>query len=405
MKRIQNLFFITGIVLFVLAGGIAATIGYLNSRQRAVPIVFSKNAMLLETWNANKKNNIEPTSGRTIDKSQNNLTTSEGQSYTMLRAVWMDDRATFDKSWQFTKNNLQRPDHLFSWKYGKLANNKYGILVNAGGQNTASDADQDIALGLLMAYSRWNETSYLTAAQPIINSIWQNEVININGEPVLTADDLEKNSPSTVVVNPSYFAFANYKVFAKVDTKHDWNNLASNSYNLLNKLSTAKLGKSSSAGLPPDWVEIDRLSGNFSPPKSDNLDTNFGYDAMRIPFRLALDYSWFKDARDKEALSHYGFLRQFWQHTHVLNAVYAHDGSVVAGYESPAIYGGTIGYFVNIDPNDAKDIYQTKLQALYSPDQQSWKAPAPGYYEDNWAWFGIALTQNALPNLTAVKAQ
>jgi endo-1,4-beta-D-glucanase Y len=157
----------------VLAGGgVATAVGYFNSQQRSIPLVFSNNALLLETWNEYKKNNIQPSSGRTIDKSQNDLTTSEGESYTMLRSVWMDDKSTFDNSWQFTENNLQRPDHLFSWKYGKISSGEYGILTSEGGENTASDADEDIALSLLMAYSRWNDSKYLQAAQPIITSIW-----------------------------------------------------------------------------------------------------------------------------------------------------------------------------------------------------------------------------------------
>lgn len=402
MKRIHNLFIIIGLLLIITAVGIVTTVKYLNSRQRAVPIVFSSNALLLETWNASKKNTIEPSSGRTLDKSQNDLTTSEGESYTLLRAVWMDDKTTFDKSWKFTKDNLQRPDKLFSWKYGKLADGTYGIAKSVGGQNTASDGDQDIALSLLMAYSRWNDTKYLDAARPIVNSIWEKEVVTIQGKPVLVANDLERNNPKTVIVNPSYFGFANYKVFAKIDPLHDWNGLADNSYNLVNALSAAKLDKTSSNGLPPNWITIDRTTGAFIAAASPNLDTNFGFDAMRIPFRLALDYAWFKDARDKDSLSRFGFLEQFWQNTHVLNAVYAHDGSVVASYESPAMYGATIGYFNIMHPAEASTIYQTKLQTLYSPDQQSWKAPAPGYYEDNWAWFGLALTQDSLPNLTKV---
>jgi endo-1,4-beta-D-glucanase Y len=402
VKRLQNWFFFIGILLIVLAAGIATAVGYFNSRERAIPLVFSNNAMLLETWNAYKKNLIEPDSGRTLDKSQDNLTTSEGESYTMLRAVWMDDRATFEKSWNFTQNNLQRPDHLFSWRYGKLPTGNYGVLTAGGGQNAASDADQDIALSLLMAYSRWNETKYLDAARPIITSIWQNEVVMVQGKPVLTADDLERNAVTAVVVNPSYFAFANYKVFAKLDVTHDWSALASNSYDLVSRLSSDTLDKSKTSGLPPNWVKINRKTGAFVAAAAPNLDTNFGYDAMRIPFRLALDYSWFKDPRDKQVLSQFGFLKSFWEDTHVLNATYTHDSGVVASYESPAMYGATIGYFTVIDPGIAKDVYQTKLQTLYSPDQQSWKAPAPGYYEDNWAWLGIALTQDALPNLTEV---
>jgi endo-1,4-beta-D-glucanase Y len=403
MKRLHKYLIFIGILLIFLAAGILTAVAYFNSEQRSIPIVFSDNAMLLETWNNYKKNNLEPGSLRTLDKSQGNLTTSEGQSYTMLRAVWMDDQDTFDKSWKFAQDALQRPDSLFSWKYGQIGNGKYGIQTNSGGQNTASDADLDIALSLLMAYSRWNQPKYLNDAKPIITSIWQNEVVLAGGRPVLAADDLERNSPQSIVVNPSYFGFVNFKVFAKIDPTHDWDGLASSSYDLLQQLSTNNLDKGKTAGLPPNWITIDRATGKFIPAAAPNLDTNYGYDALRIPFRLALDYSWFKDPRDKEVLVNFKFLKEFWQQTHVLNAEYAHDGNVVGGYESPAMYGGAIGYFNLFDPAQAKEMYKTKLQTLYSPDQQAWKAPAPSYYEDNWAWFGIALTQNSLPNLTGVK--
>ena len=64
---------------------------------------------------------VEQGTGRTLDPSQGGITTSEGQSYTMMRAVWSDDRATFDSSWQWTKDNLQRPDRLLSWRFGPRA--------------------------------------------------------------------------------------------------------------------------------------------------------------------------------------------------------------------------------------------------------------------------------------------
>lgn len=403
MNRIHRTFFSLGSLLIIAAFAIALYVGYINSKQRAVPIVFSDNALLLETYNAYKTNLIEKSSGRTLDKSQNNLTTSEGQSYTMLRSVWMDDQPTFDSSYKFTRDNLQRPDKLFSWKYGKLADGNYGVLKDTGGYNSAADGDQDIALSLLMAYTRWNDPKYLNAAKPIITSIWQNEVVQIDGKPVLVADDLEQKNSSTVVVNPSYFGFANYKVFAAIDTSHDWNGLAANSYDIVDRLSESNLGASKSSGLPPNWITIDRSSGEFIPNVTKSLDTDLGYDAMRVPFRLALDYSWFKDERAKATLSRFGFLEQFWQSAGVINSGYGHDGSVTAAYESPAIYGGLIGYFKVIKPATAQQIYKTKLLTLYSPDQQSWKAPAPGYYEDNWSWFGIALMQDALPNLTGVK--
>jgi hypothetical protein len=37
---------------------------------------------------------------------------------------------------------------------------------------------------------------------------------------------------------------------------------------------------------------------------------------------------------------------------------------------------------------------------LFNPDTNTWKEEL-SYYDNNWAWFGIALYNNLLPNLTA----
>ena len=128
------------------------------SPQNRRSIAFSPNTMLNALWQDYKKEYVENGTFRTIDRDRNNVTTSEGQSYTMLRAVWVGDKPTFDGAWGWTRTNLARPnDHLFSWLYGKKADGTYGILTDQGGNNTASDADSDIALALVMAYSRWQD--------------------------------------------------------------------------------------------------------------------------------------------------------------------------------------------------------------------------------------------------------
>lgn len=374
---------------------------YYDNPDRDLPMVYAQNAMLYNLWHEYKVNNLEPSSHRTLDKSQANITTSEGQSYTMLRAVWMDDKTTFDQSWQFTKNNLQHStDHLMSWKFGKRSNGVYGVLLDQGGQNSASDADSDIALSLIMAYKRWNYDPYLYEAKQIINGIWENEVVLIKGKPVLTANNLEKNSKTTVVVNPSYFSPYSFKLFAKIDPRHDWQGLVDNSYALLSQSATAKLDKNTSSGLPPNWFLMNRASGAIL-PGSNNLDSNYGYDAMRIPFRLALDYKWFKDPRDKNLLDSFGFLGRQWDEEGSLATIYSHDGNVIAGYESPAMYGSAMGYFTVSEKGKAADYYKHKLQVLYNPDTINWTRPL-SYYDDNWAWFGLALYQNSLPNLAEI---
>ena len=401
MDKFRKSILASTIIVAIAITGLIAAIAYNNSPKKDSPIVFAKSDTLLELYNDSKINTIERSSNRTLDKQQDNISTSEGQSYTLLRSVFVDDHKQYDASLQWAKDNLQRDDHLFSWKFGRLANGQYDILETVGGKNTATDGDSDIALSLILANSRWRQDKYLYDAKAVIQSMWDKEVVSINGRPVLVADDLERENPTQVIVNPSYFSPYAYKLFAKLDPGHDWNGLADNSYKLLDALSSSKLDKASSNGLPPDWVTINRQTGAISAASNPKQTTDFGYDSMRVPYRLALDYNWFKDPRDKEVLSHYSFLEDAWNKNHMLSAIYAHDGTVKADYEAPpAIYGGTIGYFVVMHPDTAKQIYQSKLNSLYDPDGQKWKTEL-GYYDDNWAWFGLALTQNALPNLTS----
>jgi endoglucanase len=132
------------------------------------------------------------------------------------------------------------------------------------------------------------------------------------------------------------------------------------------------------------------------------LTTNFGYDAIRVPFRLALDYQWYKDPRDKTLLDDMSFLSSTYTATGRLDAVYTHAGSIAPAYayESDSMYGATIGYFMVANPSLATSVYNDKLLALYNPDTNAWKTQL-SYYDDNWVWFGLALYNNLLPNLAA----
>lgn len=390
---------IAGIALLVIALSIGLTVTYFNSRQRQVPLVFTEKGMIGELYNAHKRDYVEKESGRTVDRQRDNVTTSEGESYTMLRAVWMDDRATFDKSWEWTQKNLKRPnDKLFSWFYGKRPDGSFGILKDKGGENTATDGDQDIALALVLGSQRWQDPEYLRQAREIIGDIWELEVVSVGGKPILAANNLEKAAKDTMVVNPSYFAPYAYKIFAKVDPKHDWNALAANSYDVAERSITGKLNKSQSAGLPPDWITIDKKTGAIQASNQPTLTTNYSYDAMRLPWRFALDWKWNGEPKAKAVLQKMKFLSEQWGSNRSLSATYGHDGQVVEQPESPATYGGDIGYFIVTNPTQGDELYEQKLKTLYDPDKQSWKEPL-SYYSDNWAWFGLALHDDALPNL------
>jgi endo-1,4-beta-D-glucanase Y len=389
---------IFGGFLIVLAIIIFASVTYRNSHTAHEPIIYSPTFMLNALWQSYQKNYIEPSSGRTLDKQRSDVTTSEGQSYTLLRAVWQDDKATFDKSWQWTKQNLQRPDdHLFSWLYGQKSDGSYGILSDQGGQNTATDADTDISLALVFASQRWQDTYYMDQAKEIIPNIWKQEVVTISGTPYVTADNIEKNDPAKIIINPSYFSPYAYKIFARIDTNNPWQKVVDSSYQILNKSIDEPLDKSKSAGLPPDWIALNRTTGALQPTDITTTTTAYGYDALRIPFRLAMDYLWNANGQAKETLAKLSFLSTEWENKKILYATYNHDGTVALQSETPAMYGGSLGYFMVTNPSLAKDIYINKLQNLYSPDNQDWKQQL-GYYDDNWAWFGIAIYNQRLVN-------
>ncbi len=294
---------IIGFMCIIISVVIVISVLYINSSHREVPIVFSPKTMMSTVWEKYKNEYLEKGTLRTLDKQQNNITTSEGESYTLLRSVWQDDQTTFDVSWKWVKDNLQRKDnHLISWLFGKRSDGSYGVITEKGGQNTASDADVDIALALLFAGKRWNNSQYGGDAAALISDIWKQEVVTINGKPYLVANNVEKNAPNVVLLNPSYFAPYAYRIFAQVDKSDNWNGLVDTSYDIIEKSLSDNLDASTTANLPPDWLTLNKKTAEIGFNLPAGLTTHYGFDALRVPWRLALDYSWNGEPRRNQVL-------------------------------------------------------------------------------------------------------
>ena len=119
-------------------------------------------------WSFYKQTYIQ--NGRVVSLDENGITTSEGQGYAMLRAVWSNDRATFNTVWAWTKQHLQvRDDKLFAWKWK-------GTVLD---RNSATDADTDIALALILASRRFDDPAFTQESLAIINSIWNQEMVHV----------------------------------------------------------------------------------------------------------------------------------------------------------------------------------------------------------------------------------
>lgn len=386
---------ITGIFLFALGLVILVGVLYANSRFRSQTRSFSTYTLLTSSWEKYKDRFINK-DGRVIDDSVGDITTSEGQSYAMLRAVWIDDKETFDKVWSWTKNTLKRKDsNLFAWRWGKREDGTYGF-IGEGGANSASDADQDIALGLIFASRRWKDVSYLRDVSGILNDIWDKETALVDSRRYLVAGEWAKGDDE-IIVNPSYFAPYAWRVFAEVDKSNDWNSLVGPAYDLLEEAGRSPLGATVSAGLPPDWLAVTK-SGELKEPGVPQLTTNYSYDAMRIPWRIALDYQWYGDERAKRYLQTLEPLAKIYRESGRLVPSYSHAGQPLADYESPAMYATALGFFTVLKPPLAKEIYENKILKLYSNDTNSFRQEL-NYYDQNWFWFSAGLYYKKLVKL------
>jgi endo-1,4-beta-D-glucanase Y len=328
-------------------------------------------------------------SGAYIDA--DGVVTSEAQAYALLRAAWAGDRPSFDRAWTWTRAHLVDSEYRLRWRW------RAGTILDA---HTATDADTDMALALLMAGKRWRDPALLEAGRRMVQAIWSHEVVVVGGKPYLTAGDWAAEAP-IIALNPSYFSPYAYRIFQEVDPQHDWLGVIDTSYRVLFDTSAGQLGFARSAGLPPDWVGMDRANGTFVPlhlPKGDT--TQYSYDAARTYWRIALDLRWSGDGRANVYLGQAGFLRDEVVRKGRVGSVYAHDGSLV--HDTPSLVGnaGALAALLTLDPTLAHEIYAGQIVggANRADTGIYWDNPNDLYGQE-WGWFATALYAGTLSDV------
>jgi endoglucanase len=391
----------------VLSFGVFAT-SVLSAMPTAAALETSKNTtlsdpaithLLLESWQQYRATFIQD-DGRVIDFN-GNVTTSEGQAYAMLRAFWMRDKATFDKTYTWAKNNLQIPrgDHLFSWKWGQKSDKTWGALD----RTSATDADQDIALALLLAWQVWHNDSYRADAKLILNELWERLTIEAPVGRVLLPGDWPALAQKGHVrqINPSYFAPASYRVFAEVDPDHDWLGVMESSYEILGRAMAQ-----TQTHLPPDWVEVS-LDNDAVSIYHEPLDSrsDFGYEAIRVYWKIALDALFLPtEKRAQSVLNTRTMLPRYWLIRQDVPISITWDGIVRhPQLESGAVYGAVLPALWHQDRTVADAVMAKKIVPSLMPGG-AWNTKHD-YYSQNWLWFGLALRQrDANPPTYARKA-
>jgi endoglucanase len=361
--------------------------------------------------------------GQVIIPEEGGGTISEAQAYALLRAVWANDALVFTRVYAWTYKNLSRVrthgDSLLSWHWGRLPNGSWGVLD----ANSATDGDLDYALALVLATRKgWQAPSglpdYREEARRVQADILAREVVALpGGELLLTPGNWHELKPP-YLVNPSYFSPAAYRLFASISGETDrqgaaerigavhepplqmesgetnnrarWDRLHQSTYRLLGHLNQG-LGSQTGAGLFPDWCRVD-AAGRAAP--APGKDSRFGWEAVRLPYRLALDGLWFQEPRAAQLLADkfLPFFKSQWQARSRLLAVYNFDGSPAVDYESPVLYAGVLAGALAAGDRDFAHQMALKILSFYHEDGDRAYFETPDhYYANNWAWMGLAL--------------
>jgi endo-1,4-beta-D-glucanase Y len=350
--------------------------------------------VLNASWRSYVQHFISP-EGRVVIPEQGGGTISEAQAYALLRAVWANDPATFARVYRWSKENLSREarhgDHLLSWQWGQKADGSWGVVD----ENTAADGDLDWALALCLAARRgWRGPpdlpDYLEEAGAVAADILKLETVTLaNGELLLTPGNWHELEPP-YLVNPSYFSPGAYRVFVQASGDRRWEQLNASTYALLARLARG-WGEAPGIGLFPDWCRVD---GSGNPAPAPGRGTDFGWEAVRLPFRLALEALWFREEAAIRLLSQdfLPFFQKEWQDRGRLAAVYHLDGTPAVTYESPVLYAGVLAAALAAGDDKFAGELAAKILSFYREEEgRAFFASPDNYYANNWAWLGLAL--------------
>jgi len=206
--------------------------------------------------------------GRVVRHDQGGDTVSEGQGYALLLAVAIGDRDRFRLIWTWTRRNLQRDDHLFSWHWDS----------KVVGDQPAADADMDIARALVLAAARFGESRWKAEGISVGRSVLGRETAVVNGKRVLLPGPWANQTPP-LMINASYVSPVATQLLSDASQDPRWNELADGSRAMVTALSRNQL--------PPDWAVMQSDGSVHASTRDAGGQPRFGYDAVRVPIRLA----------------------------------------------------------------------------------------------------------------------
>jgi endo-1,4-beta-D-glucanase Y len=250
-----------------------------------------------------------------------------------------------------------------------------------------------------MGARRWTDEELLVAGRRMVGSIWQRDVVLLDGRPYPAAGDWAATAP-IIALSPGAFTPYAYEVFADADPAHDWRALIETGYLILAAVS-APDSAVNKAGLPPDWVGLDTATGDLVQlPAGGPESMRYGESAVRSFWRTALHFRWTQDPRAQAQLQRAEFLRNEVARRGAPARVYGRDGSIIDSSPGGASTAATMAALLTFDPGAGQDLYASQVvggtnrlgAGIYWGDLNDLRA-------QEWGWLATAFYADRLPQI------
>jgi endo-1,4-beta-D-glucanase Y len=311
---------------------------------------------------------------------------SEGHGYAMMALPLMaghdpEAQRLFDGFYRYYKSHGSTGNReLMAWAQNKNCE-------NVGGPNSATDADLDIAYGLLLADRQWGSggaVDYRGAAEDLIKTILKFEVTPANNL-IVGNWVTDARNPRYSAARGSDFMPEHFKAFQRATGNQRWDAVLTKTYDLI---ALIQKRDSPASGLVPDFI-VDAAGDapHPAPPRwlEAPTDGQYAWNACRVPWRVTTDYLITGDARAQAAVRR---MNAWLRHATVddpaaIRAVYDLGGEPVNDYASLA-FSAPFLVAAMVEPEQGSN--QPWLNALWDMVAAT---PIKEYYGDSIKLFAM----------------
>ncbi len=378
----KKMILLGALALALLAPGLkAASFSYAHAGNYNYGILPSNygsgdDTTILNMYNAWKASRItdDGTYAYTKADQDNNYTYSEGMGYAMIMAAYMNDQTLFNHLWAY-KLKWNDGNGLMNWKI----NGESGIV----GSNSATDADQDIAYGLLIASAVWGNSGTYNYGSLALTELNRIRSLDLDIYSIRPGDAFDSCR------YPSYFMVSQYQAYAAHDTGNAslWSSVRSQCYSTLNNANIIN----ATSHLIPETCQDASTGGGCS-----DSTTDYKYNSCRVPYRVAMDWLYYGNASASTYLSN---MASWLNTTYGANPSGIGDDYVVSSNAKAdsANNSAFVGPFACA--YTLNSTYQTDLNGFYSTLLTMTDANNGSYYNGAWQLMSLLLLSGHMPNV------